>query len=67
MTPLADNGEASIILTNQILSLLRDSGVSKSEAFSALNAVRALLPSLPLAHVPPPEESLEQCFPDPER
>lgn len=42
--------EASVILLNQFLGLIRDSGVSKAEAHAALSAASALVSAMPMSH-----------------
>jgi hypothetical protein len=47
----------SILLTARILFMIQDSGASQMEAFCALDAVKALLPSAGISHVPLSDES----------
>jgi hypothetical protein len=53
----AQSPNMSVLLTAKILFLIQDSGASQMEAFSALNAVKALLPSAGGSHIPVSDDS----------
>lgn len=60
--------QAALILTERMLTLIKESGATKAEAFAALNAARALVPTLAVSHAQPrgtdPLKSLFDLDPD---
>jgi hypothetical protein len=56
---LLHSGDMSILLVARILDLINSSGATQLEIFSALGAVRELVPSLPISLVPQPEPRVE--------